>query len=118
MAPKMIFMADVTQYTAQKGFCEDLDEGKFSLPLIHALAHTDKALQLRGVLRERSRKGNCTVEQKRLILALMNEAGSLKYVLHVLEALHTELEAEVKRLEGVFGKANHEIRSLLTLLRM
>jgi geranylgeranyl pyrophosphate synthase len=114
----MMCMAEGTQYTAQKGFCEDLDEGKFSLPLIHALAHTDKALQLRGVMRERSRKGKCTVEQKRLILALMSETGSLKYVLHVLQALHTELDTEVERLEGVFGKANHQIRSMLTLLKI
>ncbi|KAG8162573.1 hypothetical protein KVR01_008338 [Diaporthe batatas] len=106
------------EYTAQKGFCEDLDEGKFSLPIIHALAHTDKPLQLRGVMRERSRKGTCTTAQKQLVLALMSEAGSLQYVLHVLEALHAELEAEVERLEGVFGKTNHQIRAMLMLLRM
>jgi geranylgeranyl pyrophosphate synthase len=111
-------LANDAQYTAQKGFCEDLDEGKFSLPLIHALAHTDKTLQLRGLLRERHRKGKCSVEQKRFILGLMREAGSLTYVLHVLKSLHTELEHEVERLESIFGKANQEIRSMLTLLKM
>ncbi|KAH9990889.1 terpenoid synthase [Xylariaceae sp. FL0662B] len=106
------------EYTAQKGFCEDLDEGKFSLPLIHALAHTDQALQLRALLHQRRRKGQCTMEQKYLILAQMREAGSLKYVLHVLQTLHAELNAEVGRLELVFGQANHEIRLMLALLKV
>ncbi|KAI1335897.1 terpenoid synthase [Xylariaceae sp. FL0016] len=106
------------EYTAQKGFCEDLDEGKFSLPLIHALAHTDKPLQLRGLLHERRRKGKCSLEQKSLLLEQLREAGSLKYVLHVVQALHTQLEAEVGRLEHVFGKVNHEIRLMLALLKV
>ncbi|KAI1347164.1 isoprenoid synthase domain-containing protein [Xylaria sp. FL0043] len=54
--PEETNVPDNKQYTAQKGFCEDLDEGKFSLPLIHALAHTDKGLQLRGLLHERRRR--------------------------------------------------------------
>jgi geranylgeranyl pyrophosphate synthase len=102
----------------QKGFCEDLDEGKFSLPLIHALSHTDKGLQLRGLLRQRRQKGHCTLEQKHLILAHMREAGSLVYALHLLQALHTEMDGEVTRLEGVFGQVNHELRLMLALLKV
>ncbi|KAL9620401.1 MAG: hypothetical protein Q9160_005101 [Pyrenula sp. 1 TL-2023] len=117
-SPKGPTKADVKQYTAQKGFCEDLDEGKFSLPLIHALAHTNRGLQLRGLLRQRRRKGHCTVEQKHLILTQMREAGSLEYVLHMLQALETELDCEVGRLERVFGQVNHEIRLMLTLLKV
>jgi geranylgeranyl pyrophosphate synthase len=111
-------MADGKQYAMQKGFCEDLDEGKFSLPLIHALGHTDKGLQLRGLLRQRRQKGQCTLEQKHLILAHMREAGSLVYALQTLQALHAELEGEVARLEGAFGQANHEIRLMLALLKV
>ncbi|KAF2866567.1 isoprenoid synthase domain-containing protein [Massariosphaeria phaeospora] len=106
------------EYMAQKGFCEDLDEGKFSLPLVHALAHTHKGLQLRALLRQRRQKGQCTLEQKHLILALMRGAGSMKYTLQVLQALHTELEGEVGRLEGVFGQVNHEIRLMLAVLKV
>lgn len=111
-------LADLKQYAAQKGFCEDLDEGKFSLPLIHALAHTDKGLQLRGLLCQRRQNGQCTIEQKHLILALMRGAGSLEYTLQVLQALHTELDDEVGRLEGIFGQVNHEIRLMLALLKV
>jgi geranylgeranyl pyrophosphate synthase len=102
----------------QKGFCEDLDEGKFSLPLIHAIWHTDKGLQLRGLLRHRRQQGRCSIEQKQMILAQMKEAGSLDYTLDVLQALHSELEVEVSRLEEVFGQANYEIRLMLSLLKV
>ncbi|KAI0404815.1 terpenoid synthase [Xylaria palmicola] len=91
------------EYTAQKGFCEDLDEGKFSLPLIHALTHTDKPLQLSGLLHERRRKGRCTNEQKQCILACMRDAGSLTYL---------------RRLENTFGQVNHEMRLILALLKL
>ncbi|KAI0520768.1 terpenoid synthase [Xylaria bambusicola] len=106
------------EYTAQKGFCEDLDEGKFSLPLIHALAHTDKAVHIQGLLRERHRKGRFTKEQKQYILTHIRGAGSLAYVLQLLRALYGEVEAEVRRLESVFGQENHEMRLMLALVRL
>jgi geranylgeranyl pyrophosphate synthase len=28
-----------TEYGNQKGFCKDLDEGKYSYPVVHLLAH-------------------------------------------------------------------------------
>lgn len=108
------------EYATQKGFCEDLDEGKFSLPLIHTLTHTDgtQARQLQDLLSERRIKGKCTMEQKRLILARMHEAGSLDYVQHVLQALHTRLDDEVEQLERTFGQLNYDIRLMLALLKV
>jgi geranylgeranyl pyrophosphate synthase len=44
-------------YASQKGFCEDLDEGKFSLPLIHTLEHTKDKILLQALLLERKQKG-------------------------------------------------------------
>ncbi|KAI1292591.1 terpenoid synthase [Xylaria venustula] len=106
------------EYTVQKGFCEDLDEGKFSLPLIHALAHTDKPMQLSGLLHERRRKGLCSKEQKACILKFIRDAGSLTYVLQVLRALHAELDAELRHLEDMFGRDNHEMRLMLALVKL
>ncbi|KAK7743724.1 hypothetical protein SLS62_010455 [Diatrype stigma] len=105
-------------YTEKKGFCEDLDEGKFSLPLIHALTHAGKALQLKCLIHQRRQKGQCTNEQKHFILTQMREAGSLAYVLQMLQALHTELDAEVGRLECVFGRVNHEMRLMMALIKV
>lgn len=63
----------VSQYSHNKGFCEDLTEGKFSFPVIHSIradtsntrlisefptadlgeSYPDKALELSGVLRQK-----------------------------------------------------------------
>ncbi|KAF2708718.1 terpenoid synthase [Pleomassaria siparia CBS 279.74] len=106
------------EYNAQKGMCEDLDEGKYSLPLIHALSHTVKSHQIRGLISQRHIAGGLTVEQKRLMLDLMHEAGSFAYTVEVLYALHSELMTEIERLEEMFGKANHEFRLLLEILKV
>jgi geranylgeranyl pyrophosphate synthase len=36
-----------------KGFCEDLDEGKYSLPLIHVWHNTPYAMELREILQQK-----------------------------------------------------------------
>lgn len=46
----------------------------------------------------------------------MREVGSLEYVLQVLQALHCQLVAEVRRLERVFDQSNHEMHLMLALL--
>jgi ophiobolin F synthase len=101
-----------------KGFCEDLDEGKFSLPLIHALHHTPYTMELRGILQRRRVVGSLTLEQKQIVLEHMKKAGSLDYTRGILQTLHDATEAEITRLEGTFGKPNYELRLLLDVLRV
>jgi ophiobolin F synthase len=98
--------------------CEDLDEGKYSLPLIHALSCTEKAHTLHGLLSRRHIAGGLTGEQKRLVLRLMREAGSLEYTLTVLRTLFVELKAETSRLGAAFGQTNHELQLILEMLRV
>ncbi|CAO2651134.1 Nn.00g094310.m01.CDS01 [Neocucurbitaria sp. VM-36] len=105
-------------YTAQKGFCEDLDEGKYSLPLIHALNNSSNTLQLHNLLVQRRVAGKCTLEQKHLILEHMKEAGSLSYTRDVLYMLHADLGVEISKLEDVFARKNMELRLILTTLQV
>ncbi|OCL09522.1 terpenoid synthase [Glonium stellatum] len=105
-------------YMAQKGFCEDLDEGKYSLPLIHVLKHTAHSTQLKDLMAQRRVTSKCTLEQKQIILGYMQEAGSLEYTLQMLRWLHVELEGEMSQLENSFGKENHELRLILELLKV
>ncbi|KAK9449828.1 isoprenoid synthase domain-containing protein [Limtongia smithiae] len=42
------------QYTKNKGFCEDLTEGKFSFPIIHSIRHDKSNQQILNILKQHS----------------------------------------------------------------
>ena len=107
-----------SDYTVSKGFCEDLDEGKYSLALIHALHHSgSEALQLRAILQERSRKGAMTLEMKKLVRETMEHRQSLEYVHSVLKDLESAVEKEILRIEKATGVTNYVIRLSLEKLK-
>lgn len=109
-----------TDYTAAKGFCEDLDEGKFSLPLIHALQISQKQKhRLQDILQERRHNGgSMCVEMKDLVLKMLRDGGSLEYVRQVLEELEDAIDAEIRRVEEVVGEENFVMRLLVERLRV
>jgi geranylgeranyl pyrophosphate synthase len=106
------------QYKVQKGTCEDLDEGKFSLPLIHVLNNSTHAHLIRGILSQRRVAGKLTDEQKRLVVRRMTDAGSLEFTLQILRAMYRDLEAEVDQLEQDFGQSNFQLRLVLSMLKL
>ena len=69
------------EYNRQKGFCEDLDEGKYSFPLIHALnaEGTRESFQLEALLHSRRENGCLSREGKKLVLKHLREAGSMEH---------------------------------------
>lgn len=107
-------------YIAAKGFCEDLDEGKFSLPLIHALRISQKQKQrLRAILQERRHNGSgMCVEMKSLVLEMLRDAGSLEYVRQVLKELEDAIDAEIRRVEEIVGEENFVFRLLVERLKV
>jgi geranylgeranyl pyrophosphate synthase len=104
------------QYTSQKGFCEDLDEGKYSLPLIHALQTDPKNLLLNNILSTRRLHGKLTYEQKVFALEQIKACNSLDWTKSVLNNLRSQIAGEIERLEKVFNKNNPEIKALIELL--
>lgn len=66
-----------------KGFCEDLTEGKFSYPMIHAILSHPEDGQLIHILKQRTHDTHI----KKYALKLMEEKGSLKANLERLEEL-------------------------------
>ncbi|KAH6840594.1 isoprenoid synthase domain-containing protein [Chaetomium sp. MPI-CAGE-AT-0009] len=87
-------------YTKQKGFCEDLDEGKYSLPLIQALGRRGDAgssngdtTVLQNLLSQRHIQGKMALNHKHLFLRKLEETGSLDYTRRALGALQLELRS-------------------------
>ncbi|KAK4228108.1 isoprenoid synthase domain-containing protein [Podospora fimiseda] len=89
------------EYSNQKGFAEDLDEGKFSYPLILA-SNTSGNKQVRhrlmGMLRV-SRGESRSVEEKKYMIGLMEKVGAIKDTRKVLIEMEGEMEKMIERLE-------------------
>ena len=107
-------------YTRQKGFCEDLDEGKYSFPLIHALntKGTRCSLQLEALLHSRRENGCLSREAKELVLEHLSEVGSMEYTRRLLEDLRRQIGDEMARLERIMGGENWILRLLMSKLKV
>ncbi|KAK4151424.1 geranylgeranyl pyrophosphate synthase [Chaetomidium leptoderma] len=71
------------EYTANKGMCEDLTEGKFSFPVIHSIRSNPGDMQLLNILRQKTENE----EVKRYAVAYMESTGSFEYTRKVLAVL-------------------------------
>ena len=71
------------QYTANKGMCEDLTEGKFSFPVIHSIRSNPSNMQLLNILKQKTENE----EIKRYAVAYMESTGSFEYTRKVLVVL-------------------------------
>lgn len=112
-------------YAKQKGFAEDLDEGKYSFTLIHCVQTLESdpkfvgdGISLRAFLTKRRSEGRLSHEAKREVLTIMKKTKSLEYTLGVLRELHSDLESEVGRLESKFGEENFSLRLMLEMLKV
>ncbi|KAL7050895.1 hypothetical protein ACKWTF_004261 [Chironomus riparius] len=82
------------EYSENKSFCEDLTEGKFSFPIIHAIQSQDQDKQVLHILRQRTRD----VEVKKYCVSLLEKTGSFRYTRETLDALDKEARNEVMEL--------------------
>jgi geranylgeranyl diphosphate synthase type 3 len=106
-------------YTARKGLCEDLTEGKFSFPVIHAIkAEPDGSMVLLNVLRMKTKDE----EVKRYAVGYMEKLGSFEYTRSVLRELEGKAVSLIEGLEkevgGEEGKGGGErVREILGKLK-
>ncbi|XP_017843993.1 geranylgeranyl pyrophosphate synthase isoform X2 [Drosophila busckii] len=84
------------EYTENKSFAEDLTEGKFGFPVIHAVRTQKQDKQVLHILRQRTHD----IEVKKYCISLLEKLGSFQYTRKVLETLDMEARAEVARLGG------------------
>lgn len=106
------------KYSKTKGFCEDLDEGKYSLQLLYTfrMLPENQSLTLRNMLSQRRVNGKSSPEHKELILRFMEQCGSFDYVLATLKTLQIELYKEIKTIEEATKTENKSLRVLIDQL--
>jgi geranylgeranyl pyrophosphate synthase len=115
-SPRSRYKTDKHQYTKQKGFCEDLDEGKYSLPLIHLVLSTPSDYLLRNILTQRRVNDGSSLAHTQAILDMMKKAGSLEFTADTLDLLHAKMEKSIGELEKKFGVENLELRLIVGML--
>ncbi|KAI9802672.1 MAG: geranylgeranyl diphosphate synthase 1 [Sarcosagium campestre] len=97
-----------TQYTKNKGLCEDLTEGKFSFPVIHSIRANPSNRELLNILKQRSNDD----EVKRYAVSYMEGTGSFEYTRKVLASLMERAKDLVKQVDDGRGESDKVIAIL------
>jgi geranylgeranyl diphosphate synthase type 3 len=79
----MLLTGDSSEYMQTKSFCEDITEGKFSFPIIHAVQSRPDDKRLLNILRQRTEE----LDVKRYAVQWMNQLGSVVYTREVIPFL-------------------------------
>ncbi|KAF4126280.1 geranylgeranyl diphosphate synthase, type III [Geosmithia morbida] len=72
-----------SEYSSNKGLCEDLTEGKFSFPVIHSIRADPANRELINILKQKT----SDVQVKRYAVCRMEATGSFQYTRSVLAVL-------------------------------
>jgi len=89
-------MRFLLQYCENKSFCEDLTEGKFSFPVIHAMNQHPEDTQVSCILKQRTRN----IDLKKHFVHLLEKFGSLAYTESKLRKLADDIRQEIITLGG------------------
>ncbi|KAL8931648.1 MAG: hypothetical protein Q9216_007128 [Gyalolechia sp. 2 TL-2023] len=100
-------------YTSNKGLCEDLTEGKFSFPIIHAIRKEPGNKQLINILRQKT----TDEEVKKYAVKYMEDRGSFDYCKAKLRELRERAEEMVEVVDGGRGKGEG-VKGILDLMSL
>ncbi|KZV67411.1 terpenoid synthase [Peniophora sp. CONT] len=98
------------EYTTNKGFAEDLTEGKFSFPIVHGVRHNPGDHQLLNILQKRP---STPTLKTHAIRYLREKTRSFDYTLNVLRVIEKQTRAELVRLGG-----NSKLEAILDMLQV
>lgn len=90
-----------SEYSHNKGMCEDLTEGKFSFPVIHSIRADPVDLQLVNILKQKT----TDVQVKRYAVSYMESKGSFDYTRQVVQTLIERARKTVDALDKGAGRA-------------
>ncbi|CAH1106030.1 unnamed protein product [Psylliodes chrysocephalus] len=83
-------------YMQHKSYCEDLTEGKFSFPIIHAIRSQPHEQQVIHILRQRTKD----TEVKKYCVSLLEKYGSFEHTRQTLLKLQKDAKDEIEKLGG------------------
>ncbi|CAG8817142.1 27899_t:CDS:2, partial [Gigaspora margarita] len=95
------------KYADNKGFCEDLTEGKFSFPIIHSINSDPNDRRLINILKQHT----TSIELKQYAVNIMSETGSFEYTSNYLEKTDKMVREKIEKLNG-----NPVLEKILDLL--
>jgi len=85
-----------TFYHDSKGFCEDITEGKFGYPMIHAVRNFPKeGEEIKAIMKMRTQD----IQLKKRCLALIEKCGSFEHTRTVLKQLKAVIDEEIGKLD-------------------
>lgn len=91
-----------TEYTDNKGLCEDLTEGKFSFPLIHSIRSDPQNRQLINILKQKTTDD----EVKKYAVNYMERTGSFEYCRVILREMHVRALAMIDEIDEGKGQGS------------
>lgn len=89
-----------TEYSVNKGFAEDLTEGKFSFPIVHGIRADQSNRQILNVLQKRPETPTLKLH---IVEHLRNRTKSFDYTLSVMSSMEHQVLQEIARLGGNKG---------------
>ncbi|CAI7565874.1 unnamed protein product [Penicillium glandicola] len=107
-----------TEYSKQKGFCEDLDEGKLSYPIVKCCQKSEEIKNIiLGIFRQtRMTNSKMMIESKLQVLDLMSSVTALEDTFDYLQQLKQEIEQDIRDIEVLAGESNPELLLLVKVL--
>ncbi|CAF0845019.1 unnamed protein product [Rotaria sordida] len=84
------------EYASNKSYCEDLTEGKFSFPILHAVNTRETDTRIIHILKQRTQD----VELKRYCVQLLHDFGSIEYTQKTCDELSKQVYDEIDILGG------------------
>lgn len=97
-------------YTKNKGFAEDISEGKFSYPIIHGILTDTQSNQIINILKQRTKDDDLKLY---LVNYLNTKTKSADFTLSVINHLHKQAIDEINELGG-----NNDLISILNDLKL
>ncbi|KID72288.1 Geranylgeranyl pyrophosphate synthase ltmG [Metarhizium brunneum] len=100
-------------YSKNKGYCEDISEGKFSYPIIHSIRSRPGDLRLLNILKQRSEDPMV----KEYAVGYIESTGSFVYSRQKIESLLQQAKAQLADLENGTNRGE-KMRAILKMLEL